>query len=213
MAYKLTERYNQDNRFSNNGQIQDDPDSGIDLGKIATIFIVFGLLGLLTAWFYSHETDRVLQTAFSPTKQGASAEVGPLNVRKYGEVYSINIKADLPRQSWSHIQGEVLNSNKQYLFAFGEELSRYSGVDSDGSWSEVKNDYDVNVTFPKPGVYYAKLSVEGDRFPSNVQVKISKKRGSALPHFWFGILSLIIGVILNEIRNRTIRNLFEEFES
>jgi hypothetical protein len=208
VAYKLSNRQEQDKISAENN----DPNR-VDLGKVATVFIIFGLLSLLTSWIYSMETEKVANTSFQPYGNGASAELGPINVRKHNETYSISIKANLASQSWSHIEGQVLNSNKQYLFAFGKELSYYSGRDSDGAWTELDNDYSMNVTFPKPGTYYLKFNTESDRTPSNIVVKVSKKRGSSLPHLWFGILTLIIGIVMNEIRNRTIRNVLNKFES
>lgn len=199
MAYKLSNRQEQDSISAENN----DPDR-VDLGKVATVFIIFSLLSLLTAWIYSMETEKVASTSFQPYGNGTAAELGPINVRKHNETYSITIKANLASQSWSHIEGQVLNSDKQYLFAFGKELSYYSGRDSDGSWTELENDYSMNVTFPKPGTYYLKFSTESDKAPKKVKVSVSKKRGSSLPHLWFGILTLIIGIVLNEVKNRTI---------
>ncbi len=209
VAYKLSNRQKQDKvSVSNNDS------NHVDLGKVATVFIVFGLLGLLTAWVYSMQTQRIANVAFHPTGiAGNSAEIGPINARKHNESYTISIKALLSSQSWSHIEGQVLNSNKQYLFAFGKELSHYSGRDSEGAWTELDNGYSIDVTLPKPGAYYLKVSTQGDRTPSNVQVKVSKRRGSSIPHMWFGIIAILIGIILNEVQNRTIRNVLNKFES
>ena len=207
MAYKLSN--SQEHNKINTGN--NDPNR-LDLGKVATVFIIFGLLSLLTSWIYSMETEQIANTSFRPYGNSASAELGPLNIRKINEVYRISIHANLASQSWSNIDGQVLNSNKQYLFSFGKELSSYSGRDADGTWTELENDYSMNVTFPKPGTYYLTFSTESDRQPSSVKIKVSKKRGSSLPHLWFGILTLIIGIVLNEVRNRTIRNVLDKFE-
>jgi hypothetical protein len=209
VVYKLSDRQKQDETSANNN----DPDS-VDFGKVATVFIVFGLLSLLTAWVYSMETEQVVNTSFRPSgTSDVSAEIGPINVRKYNESYIISIKASLSSQSWASIDGQVLNSNKQYLFSFGKELSYYAGRDSEGGWTELDNDYSMNVTFPNPGTYYLQFNTESDRSPSNVEVKVIKKRGSTIPHMWFGIIILIIGIVLNETKKRTIRNVLNKFES
>ena len=210
MAYKLSDREQQEPASATG---DNNPDR-VDLGKIATVFIVFGLISLLTAWIYSMETEKIIDTAFRPAESSSqSAEIGPINVRKNNESYAISIQANLSSQSWANIEGQVLDSNKQYLFSFGKELSRYSGRDSEGSWSEVENAYSMNVTFPKYGVYYLQFNTESDRIPNVVKVVVSKKRGSSLPHLWFGIIALLIGIVINEIKNRTITNVFDKFES
>jgi hypothetical protein len=207
MAYKLSSRKTQDKVSTHDSH----PDH-VDLGKLATVFIIFGLLSLLTAWIYSMETEKIANASFRPSKiSGISAEVGPINVRKHNESYSINIKASLYSQSWSSIQGQVLDSNKQYLFSFGKELSYYTGRDSEGSWSELDNDYSMNVTFPKPGAYYLQFDTESNVIPKNVKVKVTKKRGSSIPHMWFGIIVLIIGIVMNEIKNRSLIRVIEKF--
>jgi hypothetical protein len=173
-----------------------DPNS-IDWGKIAAVFILFGLLGLLTAWIYSMETEKVVNASFYPAESnGGSAEIGPINVRKHNETYTIGIGAALQSQSWASIEGEVLNAQKQYLFSFGKELSYYSGRDFEGSWSERVDSYEMNVTFPQPGTYYLKFSTESDRVPPEVKVRVSKKAGSSLPHLWFGGIALVIGIVM-----------------
>ena len=214
MAYRLSDRNLKDSDHT----IYDDPDK-VHLGKIATVFIVFSLLSFLTAWIYSSETENVAKVNFKSNNsankvKSIKGEVGPINVVKYRETYNIAVKANLVEQSWSNVEGQVLDSNKKYLFSFGKELSLYSGYDSEGSWTERNDNYDINVTFPKPGTYYLQFLTESDRYktPYQLQVKVSKKRGSSIPHMWFGIITLIIGIILNEIRNRTISRIFENFD-
>ncbi len=209
MAYKLSDRHGQDDISADNN------DSGnVDFGKLATVFIIFGLLSLFTAWMYSMETEKMANISFRPAGiSSSSAEIGPLTVKKHNETYSISVSANLSSQSWASIEGQVLNSNKEYLFSFGKELSYYSGRDYEGGWTEVDNNYSINVTFPKAGIYYLKFNTQSDRPPNAVGVKISKKRGSSIPHMWFGILALIIGIVLNEMKNRTFRNAMDRFES
>jgi hypothetical protein len=208
VAYKLLNRQDQNNTSAANN----DPNR-VNLGKVVTAFIIFGLLSLLTAWIYSMETETVVNTSFQPYESGFATEVGPIQVSKYNAVYVIRIKVNLASQSWSYIEGQVLNSNKQYLFSFGKELSHYSGYDSNGAWEEMENDYSMHVTFPDPGTYYLKFATEGDRAPDSVVVKVSKRLGSSLPHLWFGIITIIIGIVLNEIKNRTLSKVLDKFES
>lgn len=199
----------------------------IDHSKISYVFFAWGVFGLLTSWYFNNFLDKK-EYSFNPyaMHEKASAQknnsfeittveakpnpsfLGPIRVTKPMEVFEISIKAQTPRQSWSFIQGEVLNSNHEYLFAFGKELWHETGYDSDGSWTDSQNEYDMRITFPETGLYYLNFKIEGNKLLNHVGVTISKKRGSALPHFWFGIISIFIGFIINGM----IRNLWEAFD-
>lgn len=213
MAYKLSERLNQNKRTPSS-------EDGVDLGKVATVFIVFGILSLITAWIFSMETQRLFSDTVRtyvypsvPTQHAIAGEqeegkdvatIGPITVQKYKEVYEITIASSLPENSWAFVEGEVLDAEKDYLFSFGKELWHETGYDSDGAWRESDNNYSMKLTFPQPGQYYLNLKTEGSYNPDAVQVTISKKRGSSIPHMVFGIFTLLIGIILNEIRNKTL---------
>lgn len=198
------------------------PSDQLHYGKLATVFIVWGVISLITAWYfnnfiekktYSFNTAQQYQ-AQAPLYLGmpenmsekSSNVVGPINVRRRGTVYEIGLYASLPVQSWSFIEGEVLDAEKEYLYSFGKELWHETGRDSDGAWRENKNHFKMKVTFPKPGTYYLNFKTEKSRNISNINafVSVNKKRGSALPHFWLGIFLVITGIILNEISKRTI---------
>ncbi len=202
MSYKLSERHK-------NSQHKDS--SEVDLNKIASVFIIFGVLSIITSFIFTMDRSKIVEKSLHPYKNNSSKlEIGPINTKKYKESYSIKIKAALFRQSWSFVEGVVLDNNKEYLFSFGKELSSYSGYDGEGYWAEVKNNYAMNITFPKPGIYYLIFSTTGGTVPDQVKISISKKIGSGIPHLIFGILLIIMGIIINEIRNRTISILLSE---
>ncbi|MEZ8382470.1 hypothetical protein [Vibrio splendidus] len=195
MAYKLSDR----NEIGRSGSLLKNNDR-VDLGALATVFILFGLLSLATSWFYSAETVKIIRSNYYPNSYDSQNVFGPIKVSKEGEVYEIFVRAALADQSWSYVEGEVLNEKKKYLFAFGEELSYYYGSD----WKELHNDYSLIVTFPEPGNYYLKFQTESSLAPRSIRVEVTNRVGSGLPHLWFGIITLLIGVIMNEIKNLTI---------
>lgn len=208
MAYKFSQRHQQDKTNTADGS-----PNQLDLGKIATVFIVFGLIGLLTSGFYSMETGTIAEKTFQPTSTNIAEEVGPIQVKKYSEAYNIKIDTNMQLQTWSFIEGQVLDSQKRYLFSFGKELWHEQGHDSDGYWREMEGSYNIHVTFPQPGVYYLKFVSQGNKAPQRLSVKVAKKRGSSLPHLWFGIICLLVGLVLNEMRNRTFRKLLRHFDN
>lgn len=203
-GYRLSERHMPNHE---DGRVYD-PNS-VDLGKVGSVFIIFGVLGLITAWIFSMETEQLFEKRFVPRgaelEGGIETEFGPINVRKRMVTYNISIDANLPLQSWSFIEGTVLDSRKQYLFAFGKELWHERGSD----WHESVDEIDMKVTFPSPGTYYIRLKTESNQEPKEVKIKVTKMRGSSLLHFWFGVICLITGIVLNEIRNRTVVNFLE----
>ncbi len=213
MVYKLSERLKQN-------KITSPSEDDIDLGKVATVFIVFGIVSLITAWIFSMETERLFSdtvrtyaypsastqhpVAGEQEESRDAAIIGPIAVQKYKEVYEITIASSLPKNSWTFVEGEVLDAKKDYLFSFGKELWHEAGYDSDGAWQESDNSYSIKLTFPKPGQYYLNLKTDGSYNPDAVRVTISKKRGSVIPHVVFAIFTLVIGIVLNEIRNKTL---------
>ena len=218
MAYKLSERTMQNRSRNRRLAMAMQAADSVDLGDIATIFIFFGIIGLLTSWLYSGEKGQSISGTMQPRlialNGGKPPEFGPIHVSSNNESYQVQIVASgIPNQGWSFVQGEVLNAQKQYLFSFGDELWHESGYD-DGPWDEQHNSFDINVDFPQPGTYYLRLKFEskGSSHPSSVTVRIIRKRGSYIPHLWFGLITLIIGIILNEVKNRSIINFIERLE-
>jgi hypothetical protein len=201
VPYKLSERHLQDTVSRKNN----DPNK-VDLGKVASVFIVFGIIGLITAWVYSMETGEVLSRTFQPSQYGKEVTYGPLRVEKRGAVYEVSIDAKMPVNSWSFVEGQVLDQNREYLFSFGKELWHERGRDSDGTWQEAEDEYSMEITFPEAGTYYLSFKTESNRQPYDVKVTVAKQRGSSLPHLWFGIITLVIGIVLNEKRNATFGN-------
>jgi len=210
VAYKLSERLKQD--LPSRDSALDD----VDLGKVKNVFLFFGVISLFTAWFYSFDSQTILKSSVIPTviaEDGVQAApenedkyiaaIGPLVVNKFKEVYSVSIYSNLPVNSWAFVEGEVLDAEKDYLFSFGQELWHETGYD-EGSWEESENSYTMKITFPQPGSYYLNFKTQGSSNPDTIYVKIKKHRGSSVPHTSFGIICLLIGIILNEMKNQTI---------
>lgn len=183
-------------------------------GHIAKALIVFALICLLTSLVFNTGCTVVKETISTP------GSVGPITTTKRNTVFQINVKAHVSTNSWAFVSGEVLDSQKNYLFSFGQELWKERGVDYNGeSWSESDVKYDIKVTLPKPGTYYIKFVSESGSSgykPGTVDgpsiktgVVITKKRGSSLPHMWVGILALILAIVFNEIKSQTIGKLIE----
>ncbi len=172
-----------------------------DLGKVALTLLAFAILFLATGFALS-TTSNVAKGTYQ-----INDAIGPIEVSSDYTVYNVDVSGRLPDKSWLYLELVLQDSNKDYLFSFGKELWRESGYDSEGAWSESESDFSQKITIPKKGTYF--LAITGDTSTStgssngSVQVRVEKQLASALPHMWIGILLLIIGLILNEIKNLT----------
>jgi hypothetical protein len=189
------------------------PADTLNLGVIGITLMIWGGLGFLFAFYFSaieqndsYEVTPVpkIETLLKTTRQAdrPAYQVGPIVVENPGEVFEVIVRANLPDNHWSFIEVELLDNNEEYLYSFGQELWRESGRDSDGNWSESKRDFDTKLTFPVTGYYYLNFIIESknSRHPKSLDVKVIKRRGSDIPHFWAAVLSLVIGLILVEIK-------------
>jgi len=183
-------------RNQNNSLIDDDK---INFRKLASVFFLCSLISFLTSCVYSGSSKQELKTHINPNEQ---IDIGPLIVSKDSTPYEFSMSSSLQKQSWAFIEGEVLDRNKEYLYSFGKELWYESGYDSEGSWTENNNAYSIDMTFPKAGTYYFRIKSEANKMPSGISVMVTKSRGSALPHFWFGVLTLLIAIVLNQLHTR-----------
>ncbi len=164
-----------------------------ELNKIGLIFLGYAVLCFITSfWFNSDVGKTALQEQVSP--QGGT--IGPLHVEESNAVYLITVQQNVQSMAWSFVNGDVLDENKNYLFGFGGEFWEEQGRDSDGAWREAKENFDLKVTFPKPGKFYLKFESEMKTPDSGqgINIVVKKKRGSSLAHFILGLFSIIAAV-------------------
>lgn len=207
MPYKLSDRLNQDRYLP-----------AVNLAKVGSVFIIVGIISLITAWYFSFETSEVINKNIKPLISYDESEdidlssvVGPITTSTSKEVYAIHISIpSLPENVWTFIEGQVLDDDHEYLFSFGDEFWHETGHDDEGAWRESYDNYHMKVTFPEPGEYYLSVKAQGDYQPATVQVKVAKCHGSSVPHLVFGLIIIIIGLVLNEIRNKTISTILQK---
>lgn len=163
----------------------------LQIYRFPIAFFGYGILCLITAMMLG-STTKNLKTGMIPASGG---EFGPITTEKDNQVVKFSFYQNVPLQKWSGVDVEVLDADKEYLFAFGEELWHESGRDSDGYWEESKEDMSLSVTFPKPGTYYLDISSEGNYNATGdrIRVSASAKRGSSVAFIWLGFISLILG--------------------
>ncbi len=134
--------------------------------------------------------------------------VGPIETTSTNSLFKIKASQKIYSYgNWCYLSGEVLDKNKEYLFGFGKELYRETGRDSDGTWYENITSYSTVVNLKKPGTYYFKLYNESESNPrkvGNITYSISMQEASNVPYVILSIFSIIAGVILLIMANRTV---------
>lgn len=69
------------------------------------------------------------------------------------------------------------------------------------------------MTFQEPGQYYLKIKTQNNPNGGDpIEVTVRKTLGSSIPHMVFGIIALCLGVLCNEIRNKTLLRIFRNIE-
>lgn len=200
---------------------------GVHLGYLGAVFIGFGLLGLLTSLILGVPLEKIfsgsLKYAPSPTEVAEPIEageqlaaldyamVGPFTITRPGQSIWVSVKANVTVNSWVFIEGELLDAQQNYLMGFGSELWHETGYD-DGPWDETDNNYNLNLTIPEAGEFYLNFKTQGEPRPERIEVNIRRTRGSAIPHLIFGVVTLLAGLVMNEIANRTITRLAGGFK-
>ncbi|WP_043611068.1 hypothetical protein [Ensifer sp. ZNC0028] len=203
--------------------------AGLDYGRIASVYICFGLLSLFTAWVFSWESQKIFtgparMAASSPAAVEADEAgervptqnyelIGPFMVTRANQVFRVQVTADVQVNRWSFVEVELLDAEKDYMLSFGQELWHEIGADSDGPWEEADEIYEMKLTIPQPGAYYLNVKAQGPVRANVIRVAISRSYGSSIPHLIFGVLTLSIGLLVNEIVNRTIIRLAKRFRS
>jgi len=111
--------------------------------KSATLWSLVWILGLLllSGLFAASALDKVVleRTVTVPAESvsGAASAMSfspPFELPKRGNV-KVDLSASL-NNDWLGIQGDLINQGTGDVVGFYEELSSYSGSDSDGAWSE-----------------------------------------------------------------------------
>lgn len=181
-----------------------------DKKQTALALIGFAVLSFVTALFFNMSTGKEIVIALPPE----GGIIGPITVEKERQVYQITVAQNITRNGqWNHVEGAVLDENKNHLFSFGEEFWKESGYDVEGSWSERKTDYTIKVTLQK-GIYYLGFDAENvGPGSSKIHVIAKPKGGSVVPLFTAGVILLIMGVIMNEMASGSIGKGLKSFDS
>ena len=157
------------------------------LVQMGALLIGFAILCFITSFVMNFSSGDVIDSILD-----SESIVGPVNNEKANTVYFVNVNQDLRNGTSNYIGVDVLNSKKEYLFAFGKELWWEEGRDSDGRWTEGTKNLEMKITLKDVGDHYFRISP--DSKVGSMHLSIEQKRASSLPHLILGMIFIISGI-------------------
>jgi hypothetical protein len=73
---------------------------------------------------------------------------------------------------WIYLNYALINQDTGQAWDFGREVSYYYGYDSDGSWTEGKQNDSVVIPSVPPGHYYLRIEPEADPSLPNISYTV-----------------------------------------
>jgi hypothetical protein len=169
------------------------------------LFLAFfvGLFAIMLLVALSARNEEVFrgQYHYSPRAAGEASFVTPVfEVKGHTSNVEVAVDTDLSN-NWAYFAFALINESTGAAYDFGREVSRYSGRDSDGAWTEGSSDDTAVVASVPPGRYYLRVEPEMDAAATSVNYAITVKRDvPSLGWFIAALLLLPIPPIVVSIR-------------
>ena len=176
-----------------------------DLKSIAGILVGFSLLCFVTAFWFNGSTGMLVQKQVTPK---ASIKIGPFSVKQSNAVLSIKLAQKMSYvNQWSNVACDVQDSASKALFSFREEFFKHYEENSEGDdVLKHKQSTTMKTVIKRPGNYYLTITQGESKGPLNpINVTVSGKTGSYIPHQMMGILCLLcgVGLLIMDAYNRS----------
>jgi len=168
-----------------------------DVTRIWLAFI--GFLVLVVVMFIGFEAsarnEQVFQGDyhFDPRDRSEPSFVTDVFQLK-GRTSNLELKTDANvNNSWIYLNYALINQDTGQAYDFGREVSYYHGYDSDGAWTEGKNNDTVVIPSVPPGNYYFRIEPEAEVAPGPIYYTITAKRDVPQASFFgLALLALLI---------------------
>src|SRR6202165_3650318 len=166
-------------------------------------FAVF-LLVLMAGFDMSAKKEPFLHETYQYNRAEAKGETSFVTdaFELTGRTSTVQVKTYAPVSNhWIYLNYALINQDSGQAWDVGREVSYYSGYDSDGSWTEGKQNDDVVLPSVPPGHYYLRVEPEAD--PSLPRIPYTIDVTHDVPVFGiYGIafLALLVPVVIISFR-------------
>jgi hypothetical protein len=172
------------------------------------LFLAFfvGLFALMLLVAMAARNEHVFsgQYHFSPRAGGEASFVTPVfELKGHTSNVELETTTDL-RNNWAYFGFALISESTGEAYDFGREVSRYSGSDSDGAWTEGSSKDTAVIPSVPPGRYYLRVEPEMDAAATSVNYSIAVRRD--VPSLaWFGLAFLLLFIPPIVVAFRSVR--------
>jgi hypothetical protein len=168
-------------------------------GLFVMLLLLVGAAGLLRLMTADREQLYRARHAFVPGTPEASYVTPEFELREASNV-SIEIDTNLSN-NWTYFNLALIETASGRALDFGREVSYYSGVDSDGRWTEGSTRESVTLPTQEPGRYYLRVEPEGTAGSPAVTYTLTVRRDVPMPMYYaIAIVLLAIPPVLASVR-------------
>jgi hypothetical protein len=144
--------------------------------------------------------------AFQPRATAEAAFVTePFTLREAGTI-QFEIETSV-NNSWAYFDLALIDTRTGTALNVAREVSRYSGVDGDGSWSEGSAGTSILIPRVPAGEYYLRVDPEGDQANPKIQYRLRVRRDVvSLWPYLIALFLLGVGPAWHLIRSASFEN-------
>ncbi len=180
--------------------------------KVSGVWVAFAafavfLLALMAGFEMRAKKEPVLHETYQYSRAESKSEPSFVTdvFELTGHPSTVEVKTYAPvSDHWIYLNYALINQDTGQAWDFGREVSYYSGYDSDGSWSEGKQNDAVVVPRVPPGHYYLRIEPEADPALPGIPYTVEVNRD--VPVFGiYGIafLALLVPAVIMSLRAYT----------
>jgi hypothetical protein len=153
---------------------------------LMVLFVFFSFFGGRTV----HSQQLIVPAAAASGTPEAATFTEPFVVSDSG---NLEVKIDAPvSNSWMYFAGALINEDDGGLDEFDADVEFYSGVDSDGSWSEGGHTARRYIASVMPGRYVLRLEPQWEPGKQPVAYNVTL-RSRVTRFYWFLFAGLLLG--------------------
>ncbi|SNS25972.1 protein of unknown function [Sphingomonas laterariae] len=156
---------------------------------VAALFILTMLFGGSSRLF----SERV---TIEPDRTGRSITLGPIQLDRSWQAVTIEAQAPALDNAWVDLDYSLVDRKTQQSYDAYGLAERYSGYDSDGSWSEGSRTAATKMAMLPAGTYDLLVDAEAHNWTGamrEVEVQIAVERGAT---FWSNLVFALILILL-----------------